>query len=98
MLILNTKFIDANALRQELNISHFDEFNFINEYGENSYVWLDTSDESLEEAIDKLNFAIQENMSKDYITTLQNDIKAIKHLRNIYSLKEEVLILFTDLD
>lgn len=98
MLILDTKFIDANALRQELNIPHFDEFNFINEYGENSYVWLDTSDESLEEAIDKLNFAIQENMSKDYITTLQNDIKAIKHLRNVYSLKEEVLILFTDLD
>ena len=94
MLVLDTKFIDADALRQELNISHLDEFNFIHECGENSHVWLDTSDEGLEEAIDELNFAIQEDMPEDYIAALQNDIKAIKHLRDVYFLKEEVLILF----
>ncbi|MBE6148155.1 MAG: hypothetical protein E7167_01385 [Firmicutes bacterium] len=94
MLVFNTKFVYARDLKEELNISHLDEFNFIHECGENSHVWLDTSDEGLQEVIDELKFAIQEDLSEDYITALQNDIKAIKHLRNVYSLKESVLILF----
>lgn len=94
MLVFNTKFVYADELKQELNISHLDKFNFIHECGKNSHVWLDTSDEGLEEVIDELKFAIQDDMPEDYITALQNDIKVIKYLRDVYSLKESVLILF----